>query len=308
MKKLTIGLVLILLLTPVCANAQVLIPGGQVVGIRLGDPLTIAAFEPRSSARDAGLQIGDRITHINNIKIATVDELRDAVKASEGAVSIGYIRSGKEQTISVKPKSGLLGIYMTQPINGIGTVTYYDPISGNYGALGHGINDKNGNLSDRKQGTVYDSEVLSIRPGSSGDPGKLIGSLHVDAPLGTLDKNTPQGIFGTLNSVPQNTPLETGTAQVGDATIRCTVHGCALQDYSVKILKIYASDRQNGRNMLLQITDPALLRATNGIVQGMSGSPIIQDGKLIGAVTHVLVNDPTTGYGIFIENMLDAAA
>ena len=126
--------------------------------------------------------------------------------------------------------------------------------------------------------------------------------------MGSFYKNTAQGIFGTLTDVPEATVMETGTAKIGDAVIRSTVNDQQLQEYSVKILKIYASDRQNGRNMLLEITDPDLLNTTQGIVQGMSGSPIIQNGKLVGAVTHVLVNDPTTGYGIFIDNMLNAAA
>ena len=137
-----------------------------------------------------------------------------------------------------------------------------------------------------------------------------MGALHSAAPIGTIEKNTAQGVFGAANTAFQGDPLpvaESDQVQKGEATIRATVKD-TLQEYSVEILKIYPKSPDKCRNLLIRITDPALLEATGGIVQGMSGSPIIQDGKLIGAVTHVLVNDPTTGYGIFIENMLDAAA
>lgn len=309
MKKFTMGLVLLfVLLSPVYAQAQTLIPGGQVIGIRLGDPLTVAAFDTASAARDAGMEIGDRVTHINNIKVQSVKQLRQAVKQAGDTVSVRFLRNGESQTLSVPLRAGLLGIYMKQCVTGLGTVTYYDPISGDFGALGHGVNTKDGDLLQENTGTVYDATVVSVQPGSTGEPGRLVGSIRGDAVMGSFYKNTAQGIFGTLTDVPEATVMETGTAKIGDAVIRSTVNDQQLQEYSVKILKIYASDRQNGRNMLLEITDPDLLNTTQGIVQGMSGSPIIQNGKLVGAVTHVLVNDPTTGYGIFIDNMLNAAA
>jgi stage IV sporulation protein B len=152
---------------------------------------------------------------------------------------------------------------------------------------------------------------LSVKRGKCGDPGQLRGTVNAGKALGTVEKNAPQGVFGTLNTGWNGDALETAQrtqVHTGAATIRSTVTGDTPQEYSVEILKIYPGNRPEGRNMLLKITDPTLLNTTGGIVQGMSGSPIIQDGKLIGAVTHVLVNDPTTGYGIFIENMLDAAA
>ncbi len=308
MKKFTVVLALVLLFSPISAQAQTLIPGGQVIGIRLGDPLTIAAFDQNSSAREAGMEVGDQITHINNIKVDTVQSLRKAVQETKGPVAVQYIRNGQTGTISIVPRAGLLGIYMKQCVTGIGTVTYYDPVSGDFGALGHGVNNKNGDLIEEDSGTVYGATVVSVQPGATGEPGRLVGSITAADGFGSLEKNTPRGIFGTLDRLPDGALMETGTAKAGDAVIRSTVHDKQLQEYSVKILKIYPSDRQNGRNMLLQITDSRLLDTTKGIVQGMSGSPIIQDGKLVGAVTHVLVNDPTTGYGIFIENMLDAAA
>ena len=157
-----------------------------------------------------------------------------------------------------------------------------------------------------RSGVCYNAAILSVQKGISGKPGQLVGTLDGNDPIGTVQKNTARGIFGTI-PMSQDAPLPTGSAKTGSATIRSTVDENGVQEYSVEILKIYPSSHQDGRNMLLKITDDRLLDSTGGIVQGMSGSPIIQDGKLVGAVTHVLVNDPTTGYGIFIENMLDAA-
>jgi stage IV sporulation protein B len=161
------------------------------------------------------------------------------------------------------------------------------------------------------QGRVYNASVLTVRTGKVGAPGQLMSSVTGGDVIGSLRKNTPQGVFGTADMQVAEEKLPVGTKEdvrCGAATIRSTVAGCTVREYSVEIVKIYPNSGPSGRNMLIRITDPALLAATGGIVQGMSGSPIIQDGKLIGAVTHVLVNDPTTGYGIFIENMLDAAA
>jgi stage IV sporulation protein B len=153
--------------------------------------------------------------------------------------------------------------------------------------------------------------VISVVKGKSGQPGQLRGGVNGGKVIGKLEKNTSRGLFGTVDAPWQGTALETAKneqVKCGSATILSTVAGCETQEYSVEILKLYPNNRAQGRNMLLRVTDQRLIDATGGIVQGMSGSPIIQDGKLIGAVTHVLVNDPTTGYGIFIENMLDAAA
>jgi stage IV sporulation protein B len=160
-------------------------------------------------------------------------------------------------------------------------------------------------------GSVYAAKVASVRKGKAGKPGQLVGAVTAADPTGTLAKNTSQGVFGSVGAAFTGKAMPVASQnqiKAGSATILSTVNGQQPQAYSVEILKIYASCGNSERNMLLRVTDPALLETTGGIVQGMSGSPIIQDGKLVGAVTHVLVNDPTTGYGIFIENMLDAAA
>ena len=204
-----------------------------------------------------------------------------------------------------------MGVYLKQGITGVGTVTWYDPESGNFGALGHGVNDPDGKLIAMEQGEVYQATVLSVKTGKSGTPGQLMSAVTGTGVIGNLSKNTVQGVFGNAQLSGNEEMLPVGQKEdvhTGSATIRSTVAGNQVQEYSVEVLKVYPNSGPTGRNMLLKVTDPDLLAATGGIVQGMSGSPIIQDGKLVGAVTHVLVNDPTTGYGIFIENMLDAVA
>ena len=161
------------------------------------------------------------------------------------------------------------------------------------------------------RGNAYPAAVVSVQKGKSGAPGQLKGALNTDVLLGKLKCNRAQGVFGTALDAWRGEAIPVAACEeikTGDAVIRATVSEGEPEDYSVEILKLYPKSRADGRNMLIHVTDPDLLAVTGGIVQGMSGSPIIQDGKLVGAVTHVLVNDPTTGYGIFIENMLDAAA
>ena len=192
----------------------------------------------------------------------------------------------------------------------MGTVTWYDPATGAFGALGHGVNSGNGELLRIRQGSVYEATILWVNQGKVGTPGQLMGALNGQKPLGTIEKNTSQGVFGKLEQPVQGEALPVAQweqVHTGEATIRSTVENQKTREYSVEILKIYPESGEEGRNFLIKITDPTLLSQTGGIVQGMSGSPLIQDGRLIGAVTHVLVNDPTTGYGIFIENMLEAA-
>ena len=160
------------------------------------------------------------------------------------------------------------------------------------------------------RGNACDASVSSVRKGRPGDPGQLKGSADSLSILGTVLRNTPQGVFGKANTGWDGQALPVASYEevsTGTASIRCCIAGEQVQEYSAEIIKIYPKERTDSRNFLLKVTDPALLAATGGIVQGMSGSPIIQNGKLVGAVTHVLVNAPDTGYGIFIKNMLDAA-
>ena len=310
-------LVCILLLTQ-SVFAQSLIPGGEVIGIELADgSVTIAAFDEvlGVNARQEGLQVGDKITMIDGTSITSAQDVRYALERSDGMVEVSVLRDGKTKSLNIHPQitaeGPKLGIYLKQGVTGVGTVTWYDPDTGEFGALGHGVNTPEGELLNMEQGKVYRAAVVSVKKGAVGEPGQLMGALKDDIPIGTLSQNTTRGIFGTTPTGWTGEELDTASTDeicTGAAVIRSTVEGDMVREYSVEILKIYPNAGTAGRNMLLKVTDPALLAATGGIVQGMSGSPIIQDGKLIGAVTHVLVNDPTTGYGIFIENMLDAAA
>lgn len=310
-------LCLSLLSSPVFAT-QLLIPGGQVIGLELQDStVTIAAFDDTcgTNARDCGLCIGDEILRIDGKSIHSVDDIRSILDNCDTDISVTIRRSGQEQTLVLTPaatrEGPRLGVYLRQGIAGIGTITYCEPDTGNFGTLGHGVSNSSGKLLCMTDGCVYSTQVLSIQKGKCGQPGQLRGNSEALQPIGSLHKNTPQGVFGTMSQPILGQPLPVADfeeVRLGSATIRSTIEGDAVREYSVEILKIYPEDRSDHRNFLLKVTDPTLLAATGGIVQGMSGSPIIQDGKLIGAVTHVLVNDPTRGYGIFIENMLDAAA
>lgn len=295
-----------------------LVPVGQTVGLQLRDnTVTIAAFDDTlgSEARDAGLKIGDLIVKVNGKAVHNTDEVRSILDSSGSPASLLIRRGGKELELPVKitptDQGAKLGVYLKQGISGIGTVTWYDPDTGRFGALGHGVNGSGGVLLRMAQGTTYPAQVQSVTKGKSGHPGQLKGSCDdVDA-CGELLRNTPQGVFGKSSRGWLGEPIPVAAPEQvhpGQATIRSTVNGSATGDYSAEILKVYPASRADGRNLLLKITDPTLLETTGGIVQGMSGSPIIQDGKLVGAVTHVLVSDPTVGYGIYIQNMLDAAA
>ena len=311
--------VLILYIFTITASAaQYLIPGGEIIGLELQDnSVTVVAFDDvlGENAKKAGLQEGDRILRIGNTTITCAADVQNALSACKDKVKISILRNGKTKQLTLTPVStdqGLkLGVYLKQGTTGVGTVTFYDPEKGIFAALGHGVNTKSGELLSLRKGNVYGAAIRGIRKGSVGTPGQLLGQVTCPDPMGSISKNTPQGIFGTLASPASTSALPAATAaevKTGAATIRSTIEGNRLQEYSVEILKIYPNSGERTRNMLIKVTDPALLDATGGIVQGMSGSPIIQNGKIVGAVTHVLVNDPTTGYGIFVENMLDAAA
>ncbi len=321
MKKTTkyiLCLLLWLWVLPTAASAKDLIPVGQVVGLELQDStVTVAAFDEDlgAAAKAAGIAVGDRLLRIDGREIRSAEDIRQALAQSKGKVSLLISRSGRQRTLSVTPQftadGPRLGLYLRQGITGIGTVTWYDPETGKFGTLGHGVNGADGNLLTLSSGSAYSARVMTVRKGKSGDPGQLMGAIESRAPIGRLTANTPQGVFGVSEKGWEGAAIpvaDSSQIRTGDAIIRSTVEGSTVREYSVEILKIYPVGRSSGRNLLLRVTDPALLSATGGIVQGMSGSPILQDGRLIGAVTHVLVNDPTTGYGIFIENMLDAAA
>ena len=318
MKKFTnriVVLLFIISLISTAAHAQTLIPGGQVIGLELGDGRVRIADFATETPQKAGLQIGDEITHINQTPVGSAAAIRQVLRQANTPVEVGFLRNGKQMTVRLCPTitddGPRLGIYLKPGVTGVGTISWYDPQTGKFGALGHCVNDSGGQPLAMENGQAYRAGILCVKKGKAGAPGQLMGSVDPAESFGSLYKNASQGVFGNTSQTIPGQPLpvaEASQVKTGPATIRSTVTADSVQEYSVNILKIYPAQRSGGRNMLIKVTDPALLETTGGIVQGMSGSPIIQDGKLVGAVTHVLVNDPTTGYGIFIENMLDAAA
>ena len=310
------------------AEATSLIPIGHTVGIqmsaegvlvvRLDDVQT--AQGAACPARDAGVREGDLIVAVGGAEIDANDDLQKQIALSAGHALELTLQNGEEtRTVTVTPCQDTegayrIGVLARDGMAGIGTLTYVDPETGEYGSLGHGICDsETGVLLPLGDGSLIRSSVSSVQRGEAGEPGALQGEFSADGTVGTVEDNTQSGIFGTLTDASVYDGLEAvpvATADeihTGAAEILSNVEGDTVQRYSVQIAKVYPADDEYGRGMLLRVTDEALLEKTGGIVQGMSGSPILQDGKLIGAVTHVLVNDPTQGYGICIERMLEAA-
>ena len=308
-------------------EASELIPVGDAVGIEIKTEGVMVAETGEieseagmvSPAKDAGIGAGDIIISVNDRRINSAAEFLTAAADFDGkSVRLLVKRDGREISFSVTPArtaegSWQLGLWLRDGVTGMGTVTFYDPTSGTYGALGHGINDlRSGELVPIGNGSILDAEVSEVIPGKAGSPGELRGDIDKTHVLGTLESNSICGIFGhcsgeayaALSPLPVATPEE---VVLGRATILSNVEGSETKEYDVEICRVYRGE-DDVRSMLIAVKDPELLAITGGIVQGMSGSPIIQNGKIIGAVTHVLVNDPTRGYGIFIENMLEAAA
>ena len=295
--------------------AKLLVPVGEVVGLSLSEgTVTVAAFHESygAAAREAGVKIGDEIVSLDGIAVDSAQDLYDALKRSGGTVTLQLRREGRDRQVRLSPAATAdgprLGVYIREGVTGIGTVTWYDPDRGTFGCLGHGISDSRGTLAPMESGWVYEAAVESVKRGKPGQPGQLRGAVQAQTPAGSLRSNTAFGVFGsgakwTGEALPAAEPEQ---VHPGPAQILSNVQGDEVSLFDVEILKCRPDG--NGRDLVLRVTDPALLEATGGIVAGMSGSPIIQDGMLVGAVTHVLVNDPTRGYGIFIENMLDAAA
>ena len=309
-----------------------LVPGGHTLGVKIfSDGVLIIGLSSVSTtegeicpAQEGGLHAGDMITHINARVVNTTQSLQQALSESGGQPVAVRVRRGENQTLTftVTPGQSLpdheykLGAWVRDSMAGIGTLTYLNPETGRFGALGHGVNDVDtGRLLPLSTGSVMYSTVEDVRRGEAGSPGELKGRFDLEKDSGILEHNSESGVFGHLD----DERLTNGTApvpvreapdvKVGKAVIRSNISGDEVREYNVEIVRIYSSAGGQMRDFMLRVTDPALLEATGGIVQGMSGSPVLQDGCLVGAVTHVLINDPKRGYGIFIQSMLkeDAA-
>ena len=309
---LTVVMVTALTVTPaMAAGERRLVPVGHTVGIKLFARGVVVAGVPlgESPARACGLRAGDVIEACGGQAVTSTEQFQQLLQ--QGDTELSVRREDRRLALNVEPERNPEGVYcigawVRDSMAGIGTLTYYDPVSREFGALGHGITDVDtALLMPFGDGSILPARVKEVRRGQRGQAGELRGEFRLTETLGPLRANTDGGIFGTLTGAMElGEALELGRPQPGPAEILANVDGDRVQRYDVEILKATAGDRQN---LVLRVTDPALLAKTGGIVQGMSGSPIIQDGKFVGAVTHVFLNDPTKGYGISMDSMLKAA-
>lgn len=307
-------------------------PGGQPIGIKLSmkgvlvvalSDITTDKGKVTSPSANAGIQIGDSILKINKTEIDSSEDVLREVNRSQGKKIILTIdRKGQNIKKEVTPiKSNLddgykIGLWIRDSTAGVGTLTFYDPKTNKFAALGHPITDMDtGTILSISKGQIVTSSIMSIKKGLRGNPGELKGIfVNEDMILGSIYKNCPCGIYGKsttplYNSI-ANKPVKIALRdeiKEGPAKILTTVDGDQPKYYDIQIVKLLQQDTPGPKSMLIKVTDPVLLQKTGGIVQGMSGSPIIQNGKLVGAVTHVLVNKPDTGYGIYVEWMIKDA-
>lgn len=305
------------------AQPRMLVPVGHTIGIKLfADGVVVIGLAQveterglRAPGADCGLQVGDVIEEANGTQVESSEQFSKLLQCG-GIVELEVNRAGEELTLSAAPVADedgtyRLGAWIRDSMAGIGTITFYDPQTGQFGALGHGVTDGDtGLLMPLLNGAVMASQVKAVKIGSAGAPGQLRGEFDLTRDMGVLSANTEQGVFGTIEksemTAGQAIPVASyDEVHAGRAVIYANVSGDRVEEYEIEIIKVL--DPTGAQNLLLRVTDQELIAKTGGIVQGMSGSPIIQDGKLVGAVTHVLVNDPTKGYGILIENMLKAA-
>jgi len=271
-------------------------------------------------AKAAGLEIGDVIKTFNGQKLATNEQLAELMlENGSGPVRVEVERDGSPFSTSIQPVRSTgddqyrLGVWVRDSSAGIGTLTYLDQNSGLFTGLGHAVCDVDtGEVMPLSNGEVVPARITGCKRGEAGTPGELKGKFTEELPLGVLSANTETGVYGLLRSrtlyLGEEMPLAMKhEVQTGKAYIYTTVEGTRPQRYEIEIEKLSLGEDENGQNMVLHVTDPELLRRTGGIVQGMSGSPIIQNGMLVGSVTHVFVKDPTRGFGVFAENIQNNA-
>ena len=313
-------LLLILLITilpaPVLAYSNFLIASGKTIGIEVNaNGILIVGFyevEGKEIGKNAGFEIGDIITKINNKKVFSISNMLESLKENNTNVTFTVKRNNTEKEIkmSLKPDENNIlktGLYVKDQINGIGTLTYIDPKTKRFGALGHEILETTtAQKFEIKDGKIYNANVSNIRKSTNGNAGEKNASYNKKISEGEIDKNEISGIFGDYKEeIEQDKTLEVGTKDEvtkGKAYIRTNIKDDEIKDYEINILNIDLNSKS--KNILFEVTDKALIKETGGIVQGMSGSPIIQNNKIIGAVNYVIVNDPKKGYGIFITTML----
>ena len=305
-------------------------PGGISIGVKINNKgalvvgySDISTYDglSESPGKIAGIELGDIIEEVNGENIETCSDLISKVKSCRNdELTVKILRGNSEITKKVplikEDNEYKIGLWVRDSTAGIGTLTFYDKDSKTFGALGHPITDGDTNVSfNIKSGTLLRSSILSIKKGERGNPGEIKGLfINENESIGTIEKNTSSGIYGdglteliNPNFNKAMTVAYRDEIKEGHAQIITTVEDDGAKAYDIEILKLLPQDEPGSKSMIIKIVDPVLLEKTGGIVQGMSGSPIIQNGKIIGAVTHVLINKPDVGYGIYIEWMLQDA-
>ena len=329
--QILLGLIFILVLTvsstgiSVFADDDCLYVGGFPAGFMLNtQSVTVIGLSDLSTesgyrcpAKEGGIKSGDVIKSMNGIEITSANQLTEMLKQDYSVYNLTILRGGEVFELSLEPivdeSSGKkkLGLLIKDTINGIGTVTYIDKTNNKFASLGHPVADELGNVVAINGGSLYSCTIYDVKKGLRGNPGELKGIFDNGVMLGVVKSNTKCGIFGDISpnfDVSNLTKVKKGAlsdACIGKAYIYSTLNGSTAEQYEISIVKVDEKNKDN-RNYVIKVTDKRILEKSGGIVQGMSGSPIVQNGKIIGAVTHVFVNDPTRGYGIGIEHMLNA--
>lgn len=305
------------------------VPLGNIVGLKLYTNGILVVGMSEISGIDknkykpyenTGIVEGDMIVEINEKTVTNTTELIECVNNSKGRqISIKYVRDGEILETNIKPietskDDYKLGLWVRDAAAGVGTISYYEPKSGLFAALGHGIIDVDTEkLLDISSGEFVTTDIVSIVKGEKGNPGKIQGSVEAQQKIGDVYKNTEFGVFGKVSNTSVLNEDLTKTVKVasrneiktGKATIMCTLENNIKKEYEVEIEKIYKNNNTDNKSMVIKVTDKELLEKTGGIIQGMSGSPIMQNGKIIGVLTHVLVSNPTVGYGVFADLMVE---
>lgn len=299
------------------------IPIGKAIGMKLyTDGVLVVGMSEINGKKpyeNSGIQEGDRIVEINHEKIDSTNDLIETVNQCDGTVlEVTYKRDEETMTASIQPVKTnedeyKLGLWVRDAAAGVGTMTFYEPSSGMFAALGHGITDiDTSELISIASGELVTTQILSIVKGEKGVPGEVRGTIEKSTLLGTISKNTNYGVYGKVTNpvrlnINQSSEMEVALRneiKTGKAQILCQLDNGKVESYDIEIQKLFLNNNENNKSMLIKVTDEKLLEKTGGIIQGMSGAPIIQNGKFIGAVTHVLINDPTVGYGVFADIMV----
>lgn len=317
--KLLNAIILFLLIIPlnVFAYSSYIIPGGETIGIEVNSKgvLVVGFYKVNNSyiGRSAGFEVGDRIIKLNNKEVNNISSMIETInKTDNNTVEFTILRGTSEKNISLnlsEDSDGVLktGLYVKDSINGIGTLTYIDPSTNIFGALGHEIIEKStAEKFEIKDGIIFGANVVGIEKSTNGNAGEKTATYNKTEVFGKITGNEISGIFGKYTSnVEGKEKLEVAESKdikTGAATIRTVIKDDKIEEFKINIIKL--DDNSDTKNILFEVVDDRLLKEAGGIVQGMSGSPIIQNNKIIGAVTHVIVNDTTKGYGIFITTML----